>query len=128
MWNIFRYFNKKERIYIALAFVFVIGQVWLDLKLPDYMSAITTLVETKGSSMDDILLQGMYMLLCAVGSMIFSVIVGYFAAVVAAGLARTLRGEVFDQTMSFSMAELNHFSTQYLYYSFLQIGVSQTLY
>lgn len=111
MWNIFRYFNKKERIYIALAFVFVIGQVWLDLKLPDYMSAITTLVETKGSSMDDILLQGIYMLLCAVGSMIFSVIVGYFAAVVAAGLARTLRGEVFDQTMSFSMAELNHFST-----------------
>ena len=111
MIKLFAYFDKKQRVCIVLALILVTGQVWLDLKLPDYMSAITTLVETAGSSMSDILKQGIYMLLCAVGSMLLSVIVGYIAAIVAAGLAKTLRGEVFDKTLSFSMAEMNRFST-----------------
>ena len=104
-------FDKKQKIYTALSVVLVTLQVWLDLKLPDYMSAITILVETKGSSMSSIMEQGIYMLLCAVGSMGLSVAVGYFAAVVAAGLAKTLREMVFNKTMSFSLAEMNRFST-----------------
>ncbi len=111
MVKVLRYFDKKQKVYIGVALIFIVLQVWLDLKLPDYMSNITTLVETKGSSMADILAQGGYMLACAIGSMIASIIVGYYAAVVAAGLAKTLRGLVFDKTMSFSMAEINWFST-----------------
>ena len=111
MVKVLSYFDKKQKVYIGVALIFIVLQVWLDLKLPDYMSNITTLVETKGSSMTDILAQGGYMLACAIGSMIASIIVGYYAAVVAAGLSKTLRGLVFDKTMSFSMAEINQFST-----------------
>ena len=111
MTKIMKYLNKQQWIWIGLCVLFIVGQVWLDLKLPDYMSAITTLVQTPGSSMRDILMQGVYMLLCALGSMIFSVIVGYFAAKTAAGLAKTLRGNVFDKTINFSMEEVDHFST-----------------
>ncbi|MDO5424643.1 MAG: ABC transporter ATP-binding protein [Eubacteriales bacterium] len=111
MLKILKYLSKKEWLYIGVSIVFIIGQVWLDLKLPDYMSAITTLVQTEGSAMSDILTQGGYMLLCALGSMAFSVIVGYFAAKTAAGLAKTLRGNVFDKTIGFSLEEIDRFST-----------------
>lgn len=67
-----------------IQYYFIVVQVWLDLKLPDYMSSITTLVQTEGSAMNDILTLGGYMLLCALGSVAASVIVGYFAVKVAA--------------------------------------------
>ncbi len=91
--------------------VFIVGQVWLDLKLPDYMSAVTTLVQTEGSSLSEILTQGGYMLLCALGSGLFSVVVGFFAAKTAAGLSKTLRGKVYDKTLDFSLEEIVRFST-----------------
>ena len=75
------------------------------------MSGITTLVQTEGSAMSDILIQGGYMLMCALGSMVASIIVGFFAARVAAGLAQTLRNCVYDKTMDFSMEEIDRFST-----------------
>lgn len=111
MLKILKYVNKRQWFYIALSVAFIVAQVWLDLKLPDYMSAITTLVQTEGSEMSEILAQGAYMLLCALGSGVCSVIVGYFAARVAAGLARTLRGEVFDKALALSMEEIDRFST-----------------
>ncbi|WP_234122671.1 ABC transporter ATP-binding protein [Clostridium hydrogenum] len=111
MLKVFKYFKKKEKMFVFISMIFILLQVWLDLKLPDYMSQITTLVETKGSSMMDILTQGGYMVLCAIFSMAASMIVGYFAAVVAAGLSKTLRGMVYDKTLSFSMEEINKFST-----------------
>ena len=111
MQRLLRYFDRRQWAMIAASIVFIVIQVWLDLKLPDYMSAITTLVQTEGSAMADILTQGGYMLLCALGSGAASVIVGYFAAQVAAGLARRLRGEVFDKTLDFSLEEVDRFST-----------------
>ena len=111
MLKVLKYLNRKQWCYIAVCVVFVVGQVWLDLKLPDYMSNITTLVETEGSEMSAILTQGVYMLACALGSGIFSVITGYFAAVVAAGLSKTLRQEIYEHTLDFSMAEIDRFST-----------------
>ena len=111
MQKVLKYLNRQQWFYVAVSIVFIVGQVWLDLKLPDYMSAITTLVQTEGSKMSDILLQGGYMLLCALGSVAFSVIVGYFAAKVAAGLAKTLRKMVFDKTIGFSLEEIDRFST-----------------
>ena len=106
-----RYINRRQWAMIAASIAFIVVQVWLDLKLPDYMSAITTLVQTEGSAMADILTQGGYMLLCALGSGVASVIVGYFAAQVAAGLAMTLRDEAFDKTLDFSLEEVDRFST-----------------
>jgi len=114
MLRILRYLNKKQKEMVLVSLIFIVLQVWLDLKLPDYMSGITTLVETEGSSMKDILMQGVYMLLCALGSMAASIIVGYIAAQVAAGLAKTLRGLVYDKTLDFSLEEINHFSTSSL--------------
>ena len=111
MINVLKYLNKKQWSWIGISVLFIVGQVWLDLKMPDYMSAITTLVQTEGSAMSDILIQGGYMLLCALGSMAFSVIVGYFSAKTAAGLAKTLRGNVFDKTIGFSLEDIDHFST-----------------
>lgn len=110
MAKIFRYITRRQKCYVGISLIFIIFQVWLDLKLPDYMSGITMLVQTEGSSMTDILIQGGYMLLCALGSMAASVVVGYFAAKVAAGLARTLRAAVYDKIMEFSMEEMNRFS------------------
>ena len=111
MTKIMKYLTKRQWVWIGICVLFIVGQVWLDLKMPDYMSAITTLVQTEGSSMHDILIQGVYMLLCAFGSMMFSIIVGYFAAKTAAGLAQTLRGKVFDKTIGFSLEEIDRFST-----------------
>lgn len=111
MLKVIKYISKRQWMYIGICIVFIVGQVWLDLKLPDYMSAITTLVQTEGSAMGDILIQGGYMLLCALGSGVFSVIVGYFAAKVAAGLAKKLRGSIYDKTIDFSMEEIDRFST-----------------
>lgn len=111
MIKILQYFDRKQRLYILVSLVFIVIQVWLDLKLPDYMSAITTLVQMEGSAVNDILIQGGYMLLCALGSVAAAVLVGCLAAQVAAGLARTLRGRVFDKTISFSMEEIDRFST-----------------
>jgi len=114
MAKLFRYLTKRQWAYVCAALVFIVAQVWLDLKLPDYMSEITTLVETKGSALSDILAQGGYMLLCALGSMAASILVGFLAAKVAAGLARTLRALVYDKTMDFSMEEINRFSSSSL--------------
>ncbi|TCN26210.1 ABC transporter ATP-binding protein [Mesobacillus foraminis] len=114
MLRIFKYFEKKEWLLVLCSLVFIVTQVWLDLKLPDYMHEITMLVQTEGSRMSDVLLQGIYMILCAIGSMAAAMLVGFFAAKVAAGFSVRLRGMVFDKTMSFSMEEINGFSTSSL--------------
>lgn len=111
MLKIVQYFNKKDYQMITLSFVFIVAQVWLDLKLPDYMSQITILVQTPGNPISALYLPGFYMLLCAFGSLVFSVIVGYFVARIATGLARRLREMVFSRVMHFSTAETGKFST-----------------
>ncbi|MET3208872.1 UNVERIFIED_CONTAM: ATP-binding cassette subfamily B multidrug efflux pump [Paenibacillus sp. PvR008] len=111
MLKIFKYLKKNEWMLVLCSLAFIVVQVWLDLKLPDYMAEITTKLQMEGTPMSELLIPGSYMLLCAVGSMIASIIVGYFAAKVAAGLAMRLRAMVFDKTLSFSMEEMNSFST-----------------
>lgn len=114
MLKILKYLKKKEWYFVSLCIVFVVVQVWLDLKLPDYMSEITTLVESEGSSMSDILHAGACMLLCAVGSMAASVVTGFFAAKTAAGLSHTLRDLVYNKTLDFSMSEVHQYSVDSL--------------
>jgi ATP-binding cassette subfamily B protein len=109
--KIFKFLGKRERAYIAISLVFIIVQVWLDLKLPSYMAEITKTIQTPGSEVYDVISDGMYMLLCAFGSLLSTLIVGYFAAVVAAGFAKTLRGKLFDRVNDFSEEEMNIFNT-----------------
>ncbi|PEQ86273.1 ABC transporter ATP-binding protein [Bacillus cereus] len=110
MLKIFKYLKRNEWILVLFSIAFITVQVWLDLKLPDYMAEITTLIQMEGTNFSQIIGPGAYMLLCAVGSMVTAVIVGYFAAKVAAGLSKRLRGLVFDKTLSFSLEEINRFS------------------
>lgn len=115
MIKIFKKFTKKEVLFIIISLFFIILQVGLDLKLPDYMADITKLLETKnGGHVREIIENGVYMLLCAFGSMLASCLVGFLAAKVAAGLAKRLRGLVYEKTMTFTMEEINTFSTDSL--------------
>ena len=115
MIKIFKKFTKKEVLFIIISLFFIILQVGLDLKLPDYMADITKLLETKNvGNVREIIENGVYMLLCAFGSMLASCIVGFLAAKVAAGLAKRLRGLVYEKTMTFTMEEINTFSTDSL--------------
>ncbi len=111
MLKMFRYFRKKEWLMVFGSLVFVVGQVWLDLRLPDYMSDITTFVMMEGSTLSDVLTAGAKMLFCALGSVALSCIVGFFAAQIAAGLSKKLRSEMFSKVSAFSMEEINGFST-----------------
>ncbi len=114
MLGILKRLTKRDIIYLLISIVFIVFQVFLDLKLPDYMSNITTLVQTEGSSMQDILVQGSYMLLCAMGSLISAIITGYFAASIASHLGKTLRKAVFNKVENFGMEEIKLFSTSSL--------------
>lgn len=111
MIKLFRYMKGREWLFFLVSLVFIISQVWLDLKLPDYMSEITTLVETEGSAMADIWASGGKMLLCSLGSLASSIIVCYLASSIAASFSRRLRAAMFDKVESFSMEEINAFST-----------------
>lgn len=110
MFKLLKKINGKELVYVLISLIFIIGQVWLDLKLPDYMSNITTIVQTPGSSVTEVLKQGGYMLACALGSLVSACIVGYFASYVASSFSRKLRGELFEKVEDFSMEEMNKFS------------------
>ena len=110
MVKIFKYLKSKDWLFILISLVFIVTQVWLDLKLPDYMSDITKLIQTPDAEMSEIWKSGGYMLLCALGSLVSTIIVGYFISGIAAGLSRTLRSNVFRKVESFSMNEINQFS------------------
>jgi ATP-binding cassette subfamily B multidrug efflux pump len=114
MIRIFKYLNPKEWLMAVFSLIFVVAQVWLDLKSPDYMSEITMLVQTPGSAMSDIWLAGGKMLLCTLGSLAAAVIVGFLAARIAASFSKRLRSLLFHKVESFSMEEINRFSTDSL--------------
>ncbi|MDR0315124.1 MAG: ABC transporter ATP-binding protein, partial [Oscillospiraceae bacterium] len=114
MVKIFKNLKPKEWLMAGVSLIFVVLQVWLELKIPDYMSEITKLTQTPGSAMSDIWLNGGYMLLCALGSLVAAIIVGYFAARIGASFSQRLRSLLFNKVESFSMEEINRFSTSSL--------------
>ena len=101
----------KDFILAAAAFVFIIVQVWLSLTMPEYMSEITKLVQTKGSKMNDILIAGGKMLACALGSLLAAVCTSICASKISSNFSANLRGQVFHKVQSFSMEEIGNFST-----------------
>ncbi|WP_301894860.1 ABC transporter ATP-binding protein [Bifidobacterium angulatum] len=111
MLRIMRYLSKAEIGQMLIALVSIVGQIWLDLTLPDYMSDITTLVETPGSTMHDIWVAGGKMLLVSLGSVACAIVTGYIAARVGASFSQRLRSLEFNKVESFGPAEMSRFST-----------------
>ena len=114
MIKLLRNLTKKELITIAFCFVLIFGQVWLELKMPDYMSEITVLVQTEGSQMADIVRNGAYMLLCALGSLVDSIIVGYIISNTSATFSMQIRKKLFDKVENLAINEIKNFSTSSL--------------
>ena len=104
-----RYLDGRQWGHVLVVLGLVLVQVWLDLLLPDFMATITTLAETAGSRMEDILLQGACMVLCALGSMAATIAATYVGNRVAAGFAKTLRAEVFDHALTLSKGDVDRF-------------------
>lgn len=109
MIKLFKNLRKQEWGLVALALVFIIVQVWLDLTTPDYMADITRMVQTDGSTMNEILTAGGKMLLCALGSLVSAVLTAICAAKIATSFAAIIRSKLFSKVQSFSMEEIGHF-------------------
>ena len=114
MLKLFKNFGKKEWLYITISVLLIIVQVWLELKMPDYMSAITKLVKTEGSAISEILKNGGFMLLCALGSLCSAIFVGYFIANLASSFSTKLRKRIFSKVEELSTNEIKSFSTSSL--------------
>lgn len=114
MLKLLKELNKKDLFFAFISFILIIVQVWLELKMPDYMSEITKLVQTKGVLMSDILTQGGYMLLCAFGSLVSAIIVGYLISNVAASFSMRTRKSLFEKVENLSMEEVKNFQASSL--------------
>lgn len=118
MLRLLKHLKKREWLFAACAVVFIVAQVWLDLKMPDYMNVITQIAqgginaETGAAyEMSDIWANGAYMLLCALGSMVCSIITSWFVVNIAANFSARLRESLYTKVQHFSMSEINKFST-----------------
>ena len=111
MIKLMKYFKKTDWIIIFISIVLIAGQVWFELTLPDYVKEITTLVSTEGSSINEVLIAGVKMLACALGSMFLAIIVGYFVSRLASNFSYSIRGKVFNKISEFGDAEMKKFST-----------------
>lgn len=114
MLKLLKNLNKRDYIYVFISAGLIVFQVWLELKMPDYMSNITQLVQTRGASINDILREGSYMLLCAFGSLVSAFIVGYFTSTIAASFSYRTRGKLFRKVEDISTFEVKKFSTSSL--------------
>ena len=114
MLKLIKNFSKKDILLAFFSFALIFLQVWLELKMPDFMSEITVLVQTEGSKMVDILTNGGYMLLCAFGSLLSAVAVGYLISNLAAKFSMTTRKKLFEKVQNLGMHEVKQFSTSSL--------------
>ena len=114
MLKILKNMKKKDIISIILIIGLISSQVYLDLKIPDYMSTITRLVQTEGSKMHDIILNGSYMLLCAFGSLASAIVTGYIISKLSSNFSLNIREKLFDKVQNLSMNEIKKFQTSSL--------------
>ncbi len=114
MLKLFKNFTKKDWLFILIALVLIFTQVWLELKMPDYMSEITQLVQTEGSEMKDILINGGYMLACAFGSLVAAVVTGYITSKISSNFSKNIRKKIFTKVENLAMQEIKQFSTNSL--------------
>jgi len=106
--------SKRDWIFIFISIGLIVVQVWLDLKMPDYMSEVTKLVQTEGSKIEEIIVQGIYMLLCAFGSLMAAIVVGYLISNIGASFSMRTRKKLFNKVESLGMEEIKLFKTSSL--------------
>lgn len=114
MFKLLKHLKPKNNIYIIFCLLLTIAQVWLDLKMPEYMTNITRLVQTEGSKIQEVIEQGFYMLSCAAVSLILAAMVGYLSANIASNFSYLLRNKIFNKVLSFSNTEIKKFKTSSL--------------
>lgn len=114
MIKLFKNLTKKDLLIVLVVVILVVFSVFLDLRLPEYMSNITKLIQTEDSTMNEILLAGVHMIICAVGSLLCTISVGYFTSLLSARFSRNIRRRIFEKVESFSIAEIKKFSTSSL--------------
>ena len=114
MFKLLKNLQKRDWILIVISFILIFAQVWLELKMPDYMSQITKLVQTPGSQMSEILTNGGYMVGCALGSLLAAVVTGYFISGISSSFSMNVRKKLFNKVEDLSMQEIKKFSTSSL--------------
>lgn len=114
MFKLLKHLKLKNNIYIIFCLLLTIVQVWLDLKMPEYMTNITRLVQTEGSKIQEVIEQGFYMLSCAAVSLILAAMVGYLSANIASNFSYLLRNKIFNKVLDFSNTEIKKFKTSSL--------------
>ena len=114
MFKLLKNATKKQWLLALVCLFLVIIQVWLELKMPDYMSEITQLVQKEGSKMEDILINGGYMLACAFGSLVAAIITGYITSKISSVFSMNIRKKIFEKVENLSMHEVKGFSTSSL--------------
>ena len=111
MFRLLRYMRLKEWLLVFIMVLLILAQVWMDLKIPDYMAVVTTLVKTPGSPVGEIIKAGGMMLVFAAGSMVVAVLVALTVARLSASFSSNLRSRLFRRVQRFTMAEMGRFST-----------------
>ena len=114
MIKLFKNLTKKDLSIIGIVVLLIVFSVFLDLRMPEYMSKITKLVQTEDSTLQDILTAGFHMVLCAVGSLICAITTGFFTSLLSANFSKTIRRKIFEKVESFGIAEIKKFSTSSL--------------
>ena len=114
MLKLFKNLKKKDYIVILICILAMMFQVWIELRLPEYMSEITRLIQTDGSTMKEILTSGVLMLSCAFGSAASAVFIGFFASKLSASFSQTLREKIFKKVQKFSIDEIKKISASSL--------------
>lgn len=114
MFKLLKHLKLKNNIYIIFCLLLTIVQVWLDLKMPEYMTNITRLVQTEGSKIQEVIEQGFCMLSCAAVSLILAAMVGYLSANIASNFSYLLRNKIFNKVLDFSNTEIKKFKTSSL--------------
>ena len=111
MIKLFKNLTKKDLITVLIVIILVVFSVFLDLRMPEYMSEITKLVQTEDSTMKEIIITGLYMMICAIGSLICTICVGFCTSLLSANFSKTVRRKIFTKVESFGIAEIKKFST-----------------
>ena len=114
MFKLFKNLNKKDLLIILFCILIMVFQVWIELRLPEYMSEITRLIETNKDNISEIMVQGAYMLLCAFLSMLSAIIIGFFASSLSASFSLKIREKVFKKVNDLSNKEMKEFKTSSL--------------
>ena len=114
MLKLFKNLTKKEVVYMIISSLLIIFQVALELKMPDYMSQITILVQTEGASFSDLLTNGAYMMLCALGSLLSAVATGYLIAEITSKFSLNTRSKLYKKIIHLDTDKTKEFKTSSL--------------